>query len=445
MGTVNTEATVGRRTSRTFEGAPARKTTGMEELRRAALSCLMWENTFYESGSDLAERLANCVPRVDPEELGGFIVDLRTEYNLRHVPLFLVTEMCKYDSHKEYVRRIIQLMVTRPDDVTELLAMWWKDGKKPLSMQLKRGIADVLGNFTEYQLGKYQNKGAIKLVDVFNVVHPKPPSATHKKLWKKFIDGKIATPDTWEVELSKNGNSGAAWMRLIDEKKLGGLATLRNLRNMQNVFVGDDYIRKAIAQANYSRVLPFRFVAAARHAPKFEPELEKQMFGVLTEQKKLEGRTKLLVDVSASMNWDLSSKSDMNRLNAACALAMILREICYEVEVVTFSNNVAHVPSRHGFALRDAIINSQHHGGTHLGAAVRKMNQQQQHNRYDRLIVFTDEQSSDYVPGPDFDKAYMVNVATNQNSVTFGSWVSVNGFSEKIVDFIHEYEDPEKA
>ena len=44
---------------------------------------------------------------------------------------------------------------------------------------------------------------------------------------------------------------------------------LRNLRNMQKVDVPDEVIRQALNDNPFKRVLPFRFISAAKFAPKF--------------------------------------------------------------------------------------------------------------------------------------------------------------------------------
>lgn len=58
---------------------------------------------------------------------------------------------------------------------------------------------------------------------------------------------------------------------------------------------------------------------------------------------------------------------------------------------------------------------------------------------YDRLVVITDEQSSDNVSGPS-GRGYVINVASNRNGVGYGKWVHVDGFSEAVVDYIVELE-----
>jgi hypothetical protein len=177
-------------------------------------------------------------------------------------------------------------------------------------------------------------------------------------------------------------------------------------------------------------VLPYRFIAAAQHAPDLEPELEHAMFRAIEGHARLPGQTRILVDVSGSMDAQISARSEMRQLDAACGLAVLAREICEDVEIFTFSNEVKKVPPRRGFALRDAIVKSQPHGGTELGKAVAQVDQ-----KATRLIVFTDEQAHDPVGAPK-GLGYMVNVASYQHGVGHGPWRRIDGFSEKILDWI---------
>jgi 60 kDa SS-A/Ro ribonucleoprotein len=130
------------------------------------------------------------------------------------------------------------------------------------------------------------------------------------------------------------------------------------------------------------------------------------------------------------MGAPMSARSEMLRVDAACGLAVLAREICEDVEIYTFSNDVKKVPPRRGFALRDAIVQSQPHGGTYLGKAVAEVDR-----KGTRLIVITDEQSHDKVPAPK-GAGYMINVASNRNGVGAGDWTRVDGFSEAVIDWI---------
>lgn len=120
-------------------------------------------------------------------------------------------------------------------------------------------------------------------------------------------------------------------------------------------------------------------------------------------------------------------------------LAMLLRELCADVAVVTFSTNAVLVPSRRGFALRDAIDKSQEHGGTNLGASLIAVHASALTKGYDRLIVITDEQSSDTVSDPR-GLGYVINVASAKNGIGYGKWMHIDGWSEAVVDYIMQHE-----
>jgi 60 kDa SS-A/Ro ribonucleoprotein len=108
-----------------------------------------------------------------------------------------------------------------------------------------------------------------------------------------------------------------------------------------------------------ARVLPFRFLAAARYAPQWEEALERAMLKSVAAAEKLPGKTVVLVDVSGSMTATLSRRSEMQRSDAAYGLAVLLREIGEKVAVYSFSDDLVQIPARRGFALRDAIEASQ--------------------------------------------------------------------------------------
>jgi 60 kDa SS-A/Ro ribonucleoprotein len=209
---------------------------------------------------------------------------------------------------------------------------------------------------------------------------------------------------------------------------------LRNLRNMKDAGVSDELVLGALSAMKTDRVLPFRFLAAARYAPQWEEPLEQAMFRSVKGREKLAGRTVLLVDVSGSMVAPLSRRSEMMRTDAAYGLAVLLREIADEVILYTFSDTLKRVSARRGFALRDALDLSQPHGGTNLGAALEKVDES-----YDRIIVITDEQSHDRVPAPK-GNGYVVNVASYQNGVGYGQWTHIDGWSEAVLSYIRELE-----
>jgi hypothetical protein len=429
---------------RTHEGAPAKVITAEQALRRTVLSCMLWEGEFYEDGVQIAGRIHELVPQVAPERVAALTVEAREGMKLRHAPLLLVREMARHATHRALVADTLTRVIQRADELSEFVAIYWAGGRQPLSAQVKKGLAGAFGKFDEYALAKYDRAGAVRLRDVLFLSHAHPVDEAQAALWKRLAENELATPDTWEVALSAAGRGEGdskreVWERLLAERKLGALALLRNLRNLHTAGVSEELVLEALAALKTDRVLPFRFLAAARNAPQWEEALEAAMFRALEGRKaKLAGHTVLLVDVSGSMEASISSRSEMRRTDAAYGLAILLREIAEKVTIYTFSQSAVLVPSRRGMALRDALDRSQAHGGTYLGAALKQV-EADVSKGWDRIVVITDEQSHDQVPAPR-GRGYVINVASNRNGVGYGPWTHIDGWSEAVVDYIVELE-----
>lgn len=445
----------------THEGAKACQINPELQLRRSIMSCLLFENTFYEDGELITDRITNLIPKVKPDVVNQMVLDARNKMYLRHIPLFIISIMAGLPEYKKHVKELLFQVIQRPDELTEFLALYWKQGKCPISNQIKKGLAAAFTKFNKYQLAKYNQQNTIKLRDVLHLCHSKPKDAYEKYtkierklekegkkekhklkpqelLYKNLINKQLEIPETWEVVLSAKTDESKKdkWERLLKENKLGGLALLRNLRNMEMEQVDKQLIIQAINYNEFRKVLPFRFIAAAAIVPHLEEYLEAAMLRCIAGKSKLLGMTILLVDVSGSMFGKISEKSDLERIDAGCGLAILLREISEQIEIYTFSDTIFSIPNRKGFALKDAIINSQHHMGTYLGEAINFIIK---NSIYDRLIVITDEQSHDKIRAPK-NKAYMINIATNKNGIGYGKWVHIDGWSEAVIDFIQEYE-----
>jgi hypothetical protein len=415
----------------THGGAPALPhLKPIDELRRSVLSCLLWEDGFYESGASVAERVTALAAKVSAGDLSALAVETRTVHNLRHVPLLLTAELAKKGG--SVVSQTLAQVIQRADELSEFLSIYWRNGKTPLSKQVKRGLAQAFTKFSAYQLAKYDRAKAIRLRDVLFMVHAKPKDEAQAAVWKQLVDGTLPAPDTWEVALSAGADKRETFERMLREGTLGYLALLRNLRNMAEAGVDDSLVAASLsAGKGADKVLPFRYVAAARACPQWEPMVDDALCAAIGKMDPLSGKTVILVDVSGSMDAQLSGKSDLRRIDAAAALASV---ISGDVRVFSFSNQVVECPPRRGMAGVDAVIRSQPHSGTALAGAVDAINRQVKH---DRLIVITDEQATDRrVPEPVADHAYMINVASYQNGVGYGKWTHIDGFSESVLRFI---------
>ena len=433
----NTKATVV--LPRTHEGAVGARLNKSQKLRRLVMASMLWEDQFYVDGVSHAEYVKQALLEASPAEVAEIAIEAREKMKLRHIPLFLVRELARHPDKdaRKLVADTLSRIVQRPDELTEFLAVYWKDGKQPLSAQVKKGLAKAFSKFNEYELAKWQKADAqVKLRDVLFLTHARPENE-QEELFKKIVDQTLTTPDTWEVALSSGNDKKETWVRLLSENKLGALALLRNLRNMQGVGVSDSLIREGLQKMKVERVLPFRFISAAKYAPSLEPELEEAMYKCLADQPKLLGKTVLCVDTSGSMQSPVSGKSEISRQEAATALAILLREICEDCQVLAFGSTAGFVRPRRGFALKDEIGNGKFGHGTDVAGSLSLAASK----GYDRVIVLTDEQSATNVGNPLPDSiGYMINVAAYQNGIGGSGWNRIDGWSEAVVDYIREVE-----
>ncbi len=447
-----------RKKAKTHEGAEAfAPLDDMSQLRRSVLSCMLWEDEFYEDGETISARIGDLAARVDPEALAKLAIEARTKMNLRHVPLLLLTVLVRTGAKREkLVANTVAEVIQRADELSELVAIYWRNGRKPLSAQLKKGLARAFEKFDAYELAKYDRPGPVRLRDVLFLVHAKPKAAEQAETWKKLAAKELDSPDTWEVALSGGADKRETFERLLKTGKLGYLALLRNLRNMTDAGVDQRLVEKAIlARKGAERVLPFRYIAAAKAAPGLEPAIDKAMLAGLAQAPKLRGRSLVIIDVSGSMYGGLMSrKSGMNRALAASALGAIAREICEDPLIyATAGNDVTRVhatqrvPARRGMALVDAIYGLCQPlggGGIFLNQVMRFL--EPKHPKADRVIVITDEQDCGLagdspLEAPAFGKAnYMINVGSHRNGIGYGPWVHIDGFSEQVLRYIAEYE-----
>ncbi len=210
---------------RTHEGAPAAAITPEQALRRSVLSCMLWEGEFYEDGVQIAGRIRELVPQVPAERVAALAVEARERMKLRHAPLLLVREMARLTTHRALVADTLARVIQRADELSEFVAIYWANGRQPLSGQVKKGLAAAFVKFDEYALAKYDRAGAVRLRDVLFLSHARPVDESQAALWKRLAANELATPDTWEVALSATGREEGVgdkrqvWERLLARAK----------------------------------------------------------------------------------------------------------------------------------------------------------------------------------------------------------------------------------
>ncbi len=375
-------------------GAKAFVMSAEMELYTAVVTWSL-NDSFYEKNDTRMERLRTLIYACNAVFVGKLAVYARTKMYLRSVPLVLVTELAKLHSGDDLVARVTAGVVNRADEITELLACYEMLNKRTgtkklnrLSKQLQKGLQAAFNRFDEYQFAKYNRDGAIKLRDALFLVHPKAKDTVQQQLFDKIVNGTLQTPYTWETELSALGQVGfdsekhkaeafkAKWEELIDSGKLGYMALLRNLRNIQEAGVSYAHFQKVCArladadEVAKAKQFPFRYLAAYREliidqgSQKVPVQhFVKRIKGLLQDNNKgytgellgalekavqasaanikgfgHETRVLLACDVSGSMQTPVSAKSKILLYDVGLMLAMLLQSRCTNVEVGMFGD-----------------------------------------------------------------------------------------------------------
>lgn len=267
------------------EGAVAWRMTPEWELYTTVVTTMGTEDKFYEKGDDRVRRIAELVRKVEPEYVAQLAIYSREEMHLRSVPMLLLVELARCHHGDSLVSRAVSRTLQRADEITELLMCYqWRMRRKSLcqmSHQLRKGLAEAFNRFDEYQFAKYNRTDRkVTLRDALLLVHPKPKNKAQAEIFSKILNGTLATPYTWETELSAVGQryftsteemmeaKREAWLQLVKSHRMGYMATLRNLRNMLQLRLDDESMRTvcdSLADAEAvrkSKQLPFRFLSA---------------------------------------------------------------------------------------------------------------------------------------------------------------------------------------
>ncbi len=276
----------------------------------------------------------------------------------------------------------------------------------------------------------------------------------------------LVSVDTWEATLSAAGQHDdeelvkelkkAGWKKLIEEKKLGYFALLRNLRNIvKQAPEALDGALELLTQENLikkSLVLPFRYLTALEQIQKLKAAsshkvikaLNKAADIALANMPKFKGSTLIALDVSGSMAGMPIT------IGSLFAAALFKSD---NADLLLFSDD-AHYYSPNAedsvLSLAQLIKSKAIYGGTNFHAIFTRAQR-----GYDRVIILSDMQG--WMGG---DVSLMQTVQRYQEQFFiepfiysfdlngYGSLqfpqnrtVCVAGFSEKIFDVIKSFEE----
>ncbi|KGO92919.1 TROVE domain-containing protein [Flavobacterium subsaxonicum] len=369
-----------------YQGAKAYKITPETELYTAVVTTGL-NDSFYELGDNRLERIKKLISQCDPEFVARLAVYARTQMHLRSVPMVLAVELAKAASGTSAVSKTVSNVVQRADEICELLAYYQlanaRTGTKKLnrlSKQVQKGLAVSFNKFDEYQFAKYNRSTDVKLRDALFLVHPRAKDDNQQAVFNKIAADALATPYTWETELSALGQqrfeSPAAkaaafktkWEELIASKKMGYMALMRNLRNILDAGVSVahlqmvcNYLASPTAVAT-SKQLPFRFLSAYRELKGHNSNFTSMVLDALEDAvmhsaKNIRGfgyNTSVVIacDVSGSMQQPVSKKSTVQLYDIGLMLGMLMQSRCKNVVSGMFGNTwkIINMPKRNVLA-----------------------------------------------------------------------------------------------
>ncbi|HEY3405140.1 MAG TPA: TROVE domain-containing protein [Ohtaekwangia sp.] len=355
-----------------YEGAQAYPLDKRTALYSAVVTTSL-SDKFYEGSQERLNRIRTLIAQNDPAFVARLAIYARNKMYMRSIPMVLAVELAKTKTAEGIVRKAVNGIVQRADEITELLAYYQlandrKATKKlnKLSKQIQYGLAEAFNKFDEYQFAKYNRDAEIKLKDALFLVHPKAVNEGQQILFNKIAKDELATPYTWETELSmlgqkkfasdkeRKGAFRAKWEELVTSGKLGYMALLRNLRNILEAEVSAEVIERVCVQlaapepVAKSKQLPFRFLAAYReirdlqcgYIPMVLDALEDAVAQSACNIRGFAKNTSVVIacDVSGSMQKSISAKSKIMNYDIGLMLGMLLQSRCQNVQTGMFGD-----------------------------------------------------------------------------------------------------------
>ena len=448
------------------EGHVAYKMADKELLMTQVLTTFFNESKFYGDNSN--KIIENATKLINNDE-GKFVANLarytRKEMHLRSVSHVLTCIIANNPKTKLYTRIVVNDVVERVDDITEILSCYLDMFGKPIPNALKKALGDAMNRFDAYQMKKYSggNK-SVKLKDVLKLTHAKPKDEKQELVFNQIINDTLPQIQTWETELSKNGNNEQSWETLIENNKLGYMAMLRNLRNIINAEPKNiDKVYEKLANKDevlHSKQLPFRFFSAykelekvAKAGTKVFDTLETAIEYSTENMQKLKGTTVIAIDVSGSMSNTISRESTIRCCDLSALLGVLASRICDNAIVYTFDWNLY----KKNISTRDGILSttkkiSAAGGGTNLALPIQKMIKE--NIKADRLIILSDNEINSRWYGG-YTRTCQSLADQYRNQIYEDLWVHaidlqgygtqqfigkntniIAGWSEKVLDFI---------
>lgn len=291
----------------TYTGGGGYARDAKSELFMLAVSNMVGEDTFHESGVSRDDRFRGLIRLVvaeDPEWVAALVPYLRDTMQLRSASIVMAAEYVAGGG--PHGRSVVRRALQRGDEPGELLAYWHVTYGRNVPKPIKRGIADAItgthdiawntdtprrirGLYTERASLRHDgNDQAWRFADVIELCHPSPNSDAQNALYCWLLDKrhdhvgeKVPREDLLPVlnadvrlrqlpEPARRGalygelfkRSGWSWERLagwlpggMDAQAweaaiphMGYMAVLRNLRNFEEAGISQGAVDMVTAK-----------------------------------------------------------------------------------------------------------------------------------------------------------------------------------------------------
>ena len=446
--------TAGQNVVKNFRGGTAVKQT--DEIALISLLANGLTSMFHEPKNDREKRLLSLMDNVAKKDkflVAQMLVYARAKLGQRTVTHRAAVHLASLLSGEKWGKDFFSKrhrsqnrggIVYRLDDMLEIAACYFAlNPDKPLSNPMKKGFAMALQSADAYELAKYKGDGKqVSLVDIANLVHPK--ASRNAEAMKALMEGTISQFNTAEDKQTKAGQEVAAkvksgeitkeeakeelratkadnWKELIESKRIGYLALLRNLRNIivdapeligqAGLLLTDkDFIKKSLVfphQIDLALEVILNEITTS-NGRKMLPYINQAYENSVINLKELnmDEHTAVVIDTSGSMysTWDgglmVNGKSTGNRypIEKASLIGATLAK-GLGADLYQFSSTCAEIaynPLDSINSIKKVVLDQQGRVGhsTNFNEIFRTLNQSR---GYQRIFVITDLQGADSI------------------------------------------------
>ena len=419
-----------------------------DELRLLSmLNTLKMENQYYKLPIEQVEELQQLISRLNPYFVAQAIVYSRClGEGMRTVNHIAAALLIPYLRGHKWAKGLFNKWdkkagrggcIFRLDDMIEIKTAYNALGiGGVLANCMKKGFRTVLEESDSYQLLKYKKA----VIDISNLVHPRASHCVAKVDVKgvtydtisAIMRGLNVSADTWEAANSEAGQLVAKakrdgsiseeeakelldaakatnWNELLNNKKLGILAALRNIRNILAVCEDVTALCNLLSdegQIIKGKIMPYQIDLAyetvlreCEDSPNKSKVLNSLSLGYESSVPNLAeictGRNLVILDCSGSMIWGMRDARTGRSLGSCIDKASLIASTIVQAtnaDCIQFGSHAVYAEAPNGRNLFEysQYLRRADMGGTDLSTAFNLITESDK--EYDRIFILSDNE-----------------------------------------------------